>query len=166
MAARKWWAEVDEAFWASPASLTGQNHRPGDTQGEHARRVFALACRSWRRVPWAPIRKNRGMCRSFLRAALFHDVGKLADRETHDLAGFLWMISRDRLAAVLILRHMGRWGVAPEIQVDALMSAGCGHLLTAQTMWLCDLLASCDYFDACCFQVAPIRAGAISGSER
>jgi len=68
---KKWMGYVRNSFWTESASRRGF-HR----QLSHAMGVLALASKRWRRIPWADVRKDRQMCRSFLRAALFHDIGK------------------------------------------------------------------------------------------
>ena len=149
---RAWWKELGK-FWESPASIRGF-HRPKQTQGDHARRVFSLACRFWRRVPWNHIRLSRRVFRSFLRAALFHDVGKITDRQRHELEGFRWMLPRDPLAAFFILHHMGRWSCLEKIEKDLLIKqSGLAHLATPEHVWLCDLLSAADYAEACCWDL-------------
>lgn len=134
-------------FWSSPASLTGHHHH-GETQWQHAREVYLLARLHWRRVPWEDVRRDRKTRRSFLRAAIFHDYGKGINRQAHDVAGFRWMWERDRLAAFLILRHMGRWGASAEDQVNELTAVNGLYLLNPRNMFLADLLAGCDYTSA------------------
>lgn len=144
---RQWWAEFSD-FWDLPASENPDHHH-GETHGEHAFEVYYLAKKHFRRHPDPTIRKNRSIRRSFLRAALFHDVGKFIDRSRHDLAGCYWMIGRDLLAAHLILRHMGRWG-HPE--VDGISSTFPFSLYHYQPWahWLFETLQACDYTAACC----------------
>lgn len=149
---RQWWKELAD-FWKAPASVRGY-HRPNQTQGDHSRRVFKLACRHWHRVPFDHLRRNRRVCRSFLRAALFHDVGKITDRRRHEVESFHWMLPRDELAAFLVLHHMGRWSCVNDAEKrDLLEQAGILHLLTPEHLWLADLLCAVDFTEACCWDI-------------
>jgi hypothetical protein len=147
---RQWVAEFGD-WWDSPASLSGRHHRPGQTQLGHAVGVLRLAALHWRRVPWETTRKSRQACRSFLRAAFFHDVGKAIDRSQHEVAGCRWMRDRDPFASFLILLHMGRWGPGYRDTVRAMVDLNLLYLDAPSTRWLADLLAGCDYTDAVCF---------------
>jgi len=149
---RQWWKELSD-FWAAPASVRGY-HRPNQTQGDHSRRVFKLACRHWHRVPWDHLRRNRRVCRSFLRAALFHDVGKITDRRRHEIESFHWMLPKDQLAAFFVLHHMGRWSCINDAEKnDLLERAGVLHLSTPEHLWLADLLCAADFTEACCWDI-------------
>lgn len=150
---RRWWFELGD-FWNAQASVRGY-HRPNQTQGDHSRRVFKIACRHWHRVPWDHLRRNRRICRSFLRAALFHDVGKTTDRRRHEVDSFHWMLPRDELAAFFVLHHMGRWSCVNEAEKRELLArAGILHLLTPEHLWLCDLLCAADFTEACCWDIS------------
>lgn len=147
---RDWWNELGEDFWKEPSSRRGL-HAPGETQGSHARGVFLLAAAHWRRVPWVHVRKNRSLCRSYLRAAMFHDAGKKFDRDRHEAMGFEWMLPRDEVAAFIILSHMGRWGPGVVEKMNILYDFKADHLNNPTNQYLADMVASCDYTQACCF---------------
>jgi hypothetical protein len=127
--------------------MSGRHHH-GETQWQHAREVYRLARLHWRRIPWDDVRHDQKLRKSFLRAALFHDIGKAMNRQAHDVAGFRWMYPRDPLAAFLLLRHMGRWGAPPDEQVNELTAVDGLGLLTPRNCYLADLLAGCDYTSA------------------
>ena len=147
-----WWQEVGD-FWHQPASTTGKNHRPGQTQGDHAYGVFRLAVLHWRRCPWKAVRKNWKIKRSFLRAALFHDVGKKDDRYNHDVASYVWLMHHgDPLAGYFALCHMGRWG-SVEVKDILNMPIICDLHAQAPFRWLAGALQVCDYTDAICFDI-------------
>jgi len=150
---RDWWLDLGE-WRQTPASLSGQHHKPGQTQAEHARAVYRLACKHWRRCPWPEVRHNHKIHRSFLRAALFHDVGKSTDRYNHDIASYVYLIQKkDLLAAVLALTHMGRWG-SKEVH-DLLEMPKVRDLWSqAPVRWMAQTIQACDYQDAVCYDIA------------
>jgi len=125
---------------------------PGDTQLTHAQGVFDLACCHWRRVPWQDVRKNRALCRSFLRAAFFHDIGKAIDRENHDIAGFIWLLPKDREAAFMVLQHMGRWGASSDKKYQLLREYNAFDLANPICIYLSEIIAACDYTHAICYK--------------
>ena len=149
---KSWMKHIRKSFWNEPASRRGF-HRPGDTQLSHAIGVLALASKHWRRVPWHDVRKDRLVCRSFLRAALFHDIGKAFDRDRHDIEGFRWMFPKDHLAAFFILQHMGRWGSSSNEKYELLREHEALKLVTPVNQYLSDMLSSCDYTHAVCFNI-------------
>lgn len=142
------WASEWGDWWHSPASASGQHHH-GETQWQHAREVFALAARMWRRVPQERLRKSHTIRRSFLRAAIFHDVGKAVDPKAHDLASYAWLLPKDRLAAYFALTHMGRWQT-PAVR-DILECAPISRFHRHPTLrFIGEMLQACDYFAAAC----------------
>lgn len=145
---RVWETEIGDDFWESPASASGHHH--GETQREHADEVFRLACRHWRRVPEDKLRKCRSVCRSFLRAARFHDVGKAIDRTRHDIASYRWLLDKgDDLAAFLALMHMGRWKSRDVTRILEREPVG-RFAKHPAFLRLAEMLQSCDYTAACC----------------
>lgn len=148
------WTIPPREWWLSPASLTGQHHPPGQTQLSHALSVYRAARWAWRRVPWAAVRCNPRRRRSFLLAALYHDIGKHVDRDRHEMAGADMMVARDPVAAYLILHHSGRWGPSYSQRIGYMVDTWISDTVRMidyddeRMRWLGDLLGSVDYADA------------------
>lgn len=153
MSRKQWWSELGE-FWNQPASRSGRFHRPGQTQRGHALGVLALSFRMWSRFE-DKIRMNRSLMRSFFRAALFHDVGKaMGEYKVHEALGAYWLFDHgDRVAAYLVLHHMGIFGMNRQSRLVIIQELELWDLDFLTMHRICDMLASCDFVEATCHNV-------------
>lgn len=127
---------------------------------DHARGTLALARWAWRRIADDRLRLNATTRRAFLLAAIFHDVGKSADRGDHERAGaeiVLQAWPKQPLVAFLVLHHSGRWGPPqPELQQWLIDHQIIEAVDTQENRRLAELLAGADYIDAHRHQIWPV----------
>lgn len=63
------------------------------------------------------------------------------------------MFPKDHLAAFFILQHMGRWGASSVDKYLLLKEHDALNIVTPVNQYLSDILSSCDYTHAVCFNI-------------
>jgi len=130
-------------WWDTPASRSGQWHKPGQTQWGHAVGVLNNSVILWQVM--AKSYYDFTAPEPLFVAALFHDVGKMVNSEEHDYWSGEWLVSRGyEDAGEIAAQHMGKWGSYRASRIRRI--AGTTAFFMGEVLHIADYLDAMQHF--------------------